>query len=155
SHMEEELDQIEQGKIQRNTVLDEFYGGFQQALQKAEIEMEAVKGTDTGEKCPKCGRPLVKRFSKKTGTSFLGCSGYKKLAPGTAPRPDDCDYTQPIGGEPRATPTVTDHTCPTCGKPMVQRMGSRGPFLGCSGYSEGCRTTMNIGPDGKPVLSAQ
>jgi len=147
SHMEEELDQIEEGKIGRNTVLDEFYGGFHQALQKAEVEMEALKGVETGEKCPKCGKPLVKRYSKKTGTSFLGCSGYSTK---------ECDYTQPIGGEgARPEPTVTDQMCPTCGKPMVQRMGSRGPFLGCSGYSEGCRTTMNIGPDGKPVLSAQ
>jgi DNA topoisomerase-1 len=156
SHMEEELDQIEQGKIERNTVLDEFYGGFHQALQKAELEMEAVKGVDSGEKCPKCGRPLVTRFSKKTGTSFLGCSGYKKLAAGATPGPDYCDYTQPSAGEgARPEPTITDQMCPTCGKPMVQRMGSRGPFLGCSGYSEGCRTTMNIGPDGKAVLSAQ
>jgi len=37
---------------------------------------------------------------------------------------------------------------------MIQRMGSRGPFLGCSGYPE-CRTTMNFDNDGKPVLASK
>jgi DNA topoisomerase-1 len=37
---------------------------------------------------------------------------------------------------------------------MVQRMGRRGPFLGCSGYPE-CKTTMNLDAEGKPVLSSR
>ena len=144
SHMEEELDQIEGQKAKRNDVLNEFYGGFSQALEKAQVEMEALKGVETGDKCPKCEKPLVQRFSKKNGTPFAGCSGYP-----------ECDFTKPIGDDPgRAAPTESDQVCPTCGKPMLQRMGPRGPFLGCSGYPE-CRTTMNITAEGKPVLSAQ
>ena len=37
---------------------------------------------------------------------------------------------------------------------MVQRMGKRGPFLGCSGYPE-CKTTMNFDAEGKPVLASE
>ncbi|MBL8799609.1 MAG: topoisomerase DNA-binding C4 zinc finger domain-containing protein, partial [Planctomycetia bacterium] len=145
SHMEEELDRVETKQVQRNDVLNEFYGPFSMALKEAEATMEAVKGTETGEKCPKCERPLVKRYSKKSGSSFLGCSGYSEGA---------CDYTRPIGGEDRPAPQETEHKCPTCGKLMIQRMGSRGPFLGCSGYPE-CKTTMNFDAEGKPVLAAR
>jgi DNA topoisomerase-1 len=37
---------------------------------------------------------------------------------------------------------------------MIQRMGRRGPFLGCSGYPE-CKTTMNFDAEGKPVVTAK
>jgi DNA topoisomerase-1 len=37
---------------------------------------------------------------------------------------------------------------------MIQRMGKRGPFLGCSGYPE-CKTTMNFDAEGKPVLASK
>src|SRR5262249_18260033 len=111
---------------------------------KAQNEMESVKTTATGEVCPKCGKPLLPRFSKKTGTSFLGCSGYP-----------ECDYTKPTGDEPaREAPVKTEHVCPNCGKPMLQRVGPRGPFLGCSGYPE-CRMTMNLDAEGKPVPTSR
>ncbi|OAI47767.1 DNA topoisomerase I [Planctomycetaceae bacterium SCGC AG-212-F19] len=144
SHMEEELDQIEERKTKRNNVLNEFYGPFNDAVTKANVEMEAVRGAETGEICPKCGKPLKKRFSKKNGTSFLGCSGYP-----------ECDFTKPEGDEPpREAPVQTEHVCPTCGKVMMQRVGPRGPFLGCSGYPE-CRMTMNLDAEGKPVPTSR
>jgi DNA topoisomerase-1 len=37
---------------------------------------------------------------------------------------------------------------------MLQRMGRRGPFLGCSGYPD-CKTTMNLDIQGKPVVSSR
>jgi DNA topoisomerase-1 len=142
SHMEEELDEIESRKIQRDVVLTEFYEPFRQSLQVAETKMPAVKGVETDEKCPKCGKPLVVRFSKVG--KFLGCSGYP-----------ECRYIKPREGEAaREAPIETEHPCPTCGKPMLQRMGRRGPFLGCSGYPE-CKTTMNFDAEGKPVLSSK
>jgi DNA topoisomerase I len=142
SHMEEELDQIEDHKAERDEVLREFYEPFQQALQVAETKLMA-----DAEKCPQCGKPLVERFSKSG--KFFGCSGYP-----------ECKYIKRRGdrggenGTPREPPKPTEHLCPTCGKPMVERMGSRGPFLGCSGYPE-CRTTMNLDDEGKPVLSSK
>jgi DNA topoisomerase-1 len=142
-HMEEELDLIETGKAHRDEVLGEFWEPFRQALEVAKTKMQAVKGVETDEKCPLCQKPLVTRYSTKTKSSFLGCSGYP-----------ECTYTKPVNGEGRAAPVPTEHKCPTCGKPMVQRMGARGPFLGCSGYPE-CRTTMNFDNEGKPVLATK
>jgi DNA topoisomerase-1 len=144
SHMEEDLDLIETGKIPRNEVLDEFYQPFSQALSIAQEKMPALKGIQTDEKCPKCDRSLVVQFSPKTGGQFLGCSGYP-----------ECKYIKPgEGEEARPEPLETEHKCPECGKPMLQRMGKRGPFLGCSGYPE-CKTIMNFDAEGKPVLASK
>ncbi len=146
SHMEEELDLIETKKAEYHDVLNEFYGPFSEALKAAEDKMPSKRGVETGEMCPKCGKPLVVNYSKKTGREFIGCSGFKE---------GGCKYIKPGEGEAaREEPIVTEHLCPACGKPMLQRMGKSGPFLGCSGYPE-CKTTMNFGEDGKPVLSAR
>jgi DNA topoisomerase-1 len=145
SHFEEELDEIETRKCQYVDVLNEFWGPFSEALRKAREKMPSKRGEETGEMCPKCGRPLVRNYSKKTRREFIGCSGFR----------EGCKYIKPAEGEaPREEPIETEHKCPTCGKPMLQRVGQRGTFLGCSGYPD-CKTTMNIGENGQPVLSAR
>src|SRR6202035_3361199 len=120
---------------------------FSTDLQKAETDMPAQKGQEIGEACPKCGRPLVKMFSKKTGSEFIGCSGWRdKEAP--------CPYKRTLDGKEIAGPELTDIICPTCGKPMMKAEGRFGLYLRCSGSPE-CKTTMNFGADGKPVLAAK
>jgi DNA topoisomerase-1 len=142
SHMEEEFDQIEERKIERDVVLTEFWAPFNESLETAKVKMQTLKGAETEEKCPLCGKPLVTRFSK--AGKFFGCSGYP-----------ECKYTKAPDGTPGAEmATTTEHNCPECGKPMIQRMGRRGPFLGCSGYPE-CKTTMNFDAEGKPVVTAK
>jgi DNA topoisomerase-1 len=107
--------------------------------------MPTKRGAETGEMCPQCGRPLVMYYSNKKGRSFVSCSGWK----------EGCDYVKPGEGEaPREKPVETEHACPTCGKPMLKRMGQRGEFLGCSGYPD-CKTTMNFDAEGKPQLAAK
>ncbi|MHB1422396.1 MAG: type I DNA topoisomerase [Gemmataceae bacterium] len=147
SRLEEELDQIETKQTRYNEVLNEFWGPFSAALKTAEDKMPALRGgVETGEMCPKCGKSLLRNYSKKTHRYFTGCSGFKDDPP--------CKYIKPEEGEEaRPQPVETEYKCPTCGKTMLERMGKTGPFLGCSGYPE-CKTTMNFGPDGKPVLSA-
>ena len=143
SHMEEDFDLVEAHKARRDEVLQEFYGPFRESLAAAETNMQTLKNAETDEKCPKCTKPMVFRFSKKTGSKFLGCSGYP-----------ECTYTKAGIGDEGPPVLETEYACPTCGKPMIQRMGSRGPFLGCSGYPE-CRTTMNFDAEGKPVLASR
>jgi len=146
SHFEEELDEIETGKCHYAEVLDEFWGPFSEALHKAQAEMPAQHGIPTGEKCPECGRDLLHLFSQKTGKQFIGCSGFK----------DDpaCRYIKPgEGEEARPQPQVTDIKCPACGKFMVRKEGRFGTFFTCQGAPE-CPTTMNLGPDGQPVVTA-
>jgi DNA topoisomerase-1 len=145
SHMEEDLDKIETEQMEYHQVLNEFWEPFSSELKAAEAEMPTQRGVETGEMCPLCGKPLVRNYSKKTRREFVGCSGFK----------EGCKYIKPAEGEaPREAPVETEYKCPTCGKPMLQRMGQRGPFLGCSGYPD-CKTTMNFDAEGKPVLSAQ
>ena len=141
SHMEDELDQIENAHLNWRGVLDEFYQPFALALKEAETKMPAVKGIETDEKCPNCGSVLVVRWSKMG--QFLGCSKYP-----------ECKYIKPREGEEDRTPQPTEHMCPDCGKPLLRRMGRYGPFLACSGYPE-CKTIMNFDAEGKPVPSAQ
>jgi DNA topoisomerase-1 len=148
SHFEEELDDIETAKCRYVDVLNEFWGPFSKALDEAEEKMPSKRGVETGEMCPKCGRPLVVNYSKKTRREFVGCSGFSD-------KENPCKYIKPgEGEEARPEPEVTDVTCPKCGKPMLKRMGRSGPFLGCSGYPD-CKTTMNFDAEGKPVLAAQ
>jgi DNA topoisomerase-1 len=137
-HMEEELDQIEERKYQRNEVLNEFYAPFEQQLKDAQEKILA-----DAEKCPRCGKALLERFSKRG--RFFGCSGYP-----------DCDYIKrpgQTGDEPRPAPKVTEIMCPKCGKAMVERTGRSGTFLGCSGYPD-CKVTMNYDAEGKPVVTS-
>lgn len=136
SHMETELDRIETDHIPRNAVLDEFYGPFKENLNEASEKLGA------SEKCPKCGKPIQERFSRRG--RFFGCSGYP-----------ECDYIKRPEGEAERKPAeVTEHACPTCSKPMLKRFGKGGPFLGCSGYPE-CKTTMNLTEEGGPVISSK
>ncbi len=145
SHFEDELDEIETGKFKYREVLDEFWGPFSTTLEKAKTDLP-VQRRETGEMCPKCGRPLVERMSAKLGRSFIGCSGWNQNP--------KCDYIKPREGEPeREGPTITDIPCPACGKMMVRKSGRFGVFFTCSGAPD-CPTTMNLGPDGKPVVTA-
>jgi DNA topoisomerase-1 len=152
SHMEEDLDKIETRDCQYVEVLQEFWDPFSKALEKADEEMPKQRGVETGEKCPKCGRPMLKLYSATRKDWFEGCSGFKE-------KENPCKYIKPREGEPeRPEPTVTEHKCPTCGRPMLLQQGKRGPFLGCSGFTDKenqCRTIMNFGPDGQPVLAAR
>ena len=83
----------------------------------------------TDKKCDQCGKPLVKRFGRRG--PFLACSGYP-----------DCKTTYSVDKEGkmvmRPPPQMTDKKCEKCSKPMLLRVGKRGPFLTCSGYPR-CR----------------
>ena len=138
SHMEDELDQIENAHLDWRAVLEEFYQPFSHSLKEAEVKMPAVKGVESEETCPQCGAPMVTRWSKRG--QFLGCSKYP-----------ECKYIKPRDDE-EAAVQETEHKCPECGKPMLLRQGRRGPYLSCSGYPD-CRVTMNFDAEGKPVPS--
>jgi DNA topoisomerase-1 len=145
SQMEEKLDLIEERKTEWHQVLDDFWGPFSRDLAEAQANMVGVKGVETGESCPLCGKPLVTKFSMKVkGHKFIGCSGWP-----------ECKYIKPREGEEaRPAPVETEHICPACGKTMVLIEGQWGPFLRCSGHPE-CKTKMNFNAEGKPVLAAK
>ncbi len=61
ARMEEELDEIEEGKMDWREAMSEFYERFQKDLEHAERHMTDIKRMEepTGEICEKCGKPLV------------------------------------------------------------------------------------------------
>ena len=145
SHFEEELDDIETGKCKYREVLDEFWGPFSESLKAALTDMAPAREI-LAEPCPKCGRPLEKRFSAKTGNSFIGCTGWKD-------KENKCVYKRDSSGKEIAGPEVTAIVCPACGKFMVKKEGRFGVFFTCEGAPE-CPTTMNLRPDGSTVVTA-
>ena len=140
SHMEEQLDRIEEQHLNWVEVLDEFYGPFKENLDRAHEEMTHAKAeTQPSEyTCPDCSKPLVYRFGKNG--RFLSCSAYP-----------DCKFASPCDREGKiCEPETTDHKCPNCDQPMILRKGRFGAFLGCSGYPE-CKTTQQMDKEGKPL----
>ncbi|MDD5238402.1 MAG: type I DNA topoisomerase, partial [Candidatus Omnitrophica bacterium] len=71
--MEEELDEIEEGKFDRNKVLSDFYQPFKTALDfaQANIKKEIVFSDQI---CDRCGKPMIVKWGRKG--KFLSCSGY-------------------------------------------------------------------------------
>jgi DNA topoisomerase-1 len=135
ARMEDELDEIEDGKLPWKTSVKEFWNRFEEDLDKAAGEMESYKaGIPTGQKCEKCGQgELLERISRHG--FFLGCNRYP-----------ECDFTQDlspeVGGEEVESEAKTEY-CDNCGKEMAIKRGRFGPFLACTGYPE-CKTTRRL-----------
>ena len=67
SHMEEELDQIEERKTEYRQVLDGVLGAVLDGARGGRRRRcRAAAASETGETCPQCGKPLVRNYSKKT-----------------------------------------------------------------------------------------
>ncbi|RIK64806.1 MAG: type I DNA topoisomerase [Planctomycetota bacterium] len=128
SHIEEDLDKIEEKEMEWHDVLHEFYDPFKESLAKAHEEMDAVRAEPSEYTCTACGKPMVYRFGKNG--RFLSCTGYP-----------DCKETRNVDrdGKP-IEPVVGAEPCETCGKPMIVRKSRTGLFLGCSGYPD-CSNT--------------
>ncbi len=137
SHMEEQLDKIEEQHLNWVQVLSEFYGPFKESLERAHDEMKHAKAETQPSDfdCPDCGKKLVYRFGKNG--RFLSCEAYP-----------DCKFAAPCDRDGNiAKPEETEHKCPNCGKAMILRKGRFGSFLGCSDYPE-CKTTQKVDKDG-------
>jgi len=82
--MEEELDEIEEGKRDWRDALGEFYERFTSDLTNAETHMTDIKRMEkpTDLICDKCGKPLVMKWGKHG--SFLACTGYPDFSPRNA-----------------------------------------------------------------------
>ena len=132
ARLEEELDEIEEGKLPWRESVREFWEKFIVDLDKAGDEMVSYKaGIPTGKKCEKCGEgELLERISRHG--FFLGCSRYP-----------DCDFIQDMSEElPEDTENKTEY-CENCGKEMAIKRGRFGTFLACTGYPD-CKTTRRM-----------
>ena len=114
ANMETLLDGVEDGAVKWKTIIANFYPDLEEAVQKAEKELEEVKVKEelSGENCELCGRPMYIKYGPHG--RFQACSGFP-----------DCRSTKPyfekIGIE-----------CPKCGKDIVLKKTKKGrKYFGC------------------------
>jgi len=117
--MEQQLDEIAEGKLEWENLLKEFYFPFMELVETAKENLENLKGItdeETDYICEKCGRKMMKKLGKYG--YFLACSGFP-----------ECRNTKPLplGKCPRQG----------CDGVIVERKTKRGrKFYGCSNYPE-------------------
>jgi DNA topoisomerase-1 len=133
--MEEELDEVETGEQEWHHVIRDFYEPFKTALAEADKIMGEQKiEVESDIPCEKCGRKMVVKWGRHG--KFLACPGYP-----------ECQNTRGLkettDGSIVPEDNSTDEKCPTCGGPMMFRMGRFGRFLACQRYPE-CKTTKAI-----------
>jgi DNA topoisomerase-1 len=147
ARMEEQLDKIEEGKLDWIQALKAFNKKFRVDLAKAEKEMRNVKQEEipTDEVCEKCGNQMVIRWGRFG--RFLACKGYP-----------ECKNTRELNGDngEAPEPETTEERCPKCDGAMVVKKGRFGRFLACSNYPD-CKTTrrIQVSEDGKVKAEAE
>ena len=128
--MEEDLDEIADGKLVWNEVLGEFYKLFEPRVKDAFSDMEKKAPTETGEVCPNCGNSLVVR--KGRYGEFIACSNYP-----------ECKY---VKKEEVEVKEIMD--CPNCGGKIVEKPTRKGKiFYGCNNYPK-CKFALWDKPTG-------
>jgi DNA topoisomerase I len=158
ARMEQELDEIEEGKLKWTQALHEFYGKFAKDLKTAEHEMRAAKqqAIPTSEICENCGSPMVIKFGRFG--QFLACSNYpecrttREVAKPSSADTDATNTAQSSSANAQQADGASGaeeeaETCELCGKPMALKRGRFGQFLGCTGYPD-CRNIRKIARSG-------
>ena len=129
AHMEQDLDKIAHGEMERDTLLREFYTMF-----KKDLETFAGKDVKKATQlldivCPECkNHNLLIRFGKSG--PFVACTGYPECK-------FTSNFTRTDNGSielVKAETKVLEEKCPKCSEPMRQLVGRFGPFVACSGY---------------------
>ena len=119
ANMEGLLDMVEEGKVEWKEVIRNFYPDLEEAVKKAEQELETVKIEDevTDVICEECGRNMVIKYGPHG--KFLACPGFPECR-NTKP------YLEKIGVP-----------CPLCGKDVVIRKTKKGrKYYGCENNPE-------------------
>ena len=149
ARLEEELDEIEEGKEKWTDTLADFYKKFQKDLKYAEKHMENIKRMEkpTDEKCERCGAPLVIKWGKHG--SFYACSTYDKEDPNTCTFTKENPINLPDLDSADVQETSQEEYCENCGRVMVLKRGRFGQFMACTGYPD-CKTTRRL-DQGKKV----
>jgi DNA topoisomerase-1 len=125
SHIEEELDEIAEGRIPWTQVCKEFYDPFKKHLDEKELSVEKhVEISQT--LCPHCGKPMIIKFGRMG--KFLACPDPENKF--TMPLPEEAAKIKELEEK------TKDERCPLCGAPMKVKRGRFGYFLGCSRYPE-------------------
>ncbi len=140
AQMEDELDEVAEGKLKWVQALKDFYGPFSENLKLAETHMKEIKRqvVETEFLCEKCGSKMNLKFGRFG--EFLACSKYpdckgtmniKRLTNGTFEPIKASDLSEPYPG-----------ACEKCNSPLTLRKawtGSR--YIACQKYKDECTFT--------------
>lgn len=122
ANLERVLDEIASGKVDWKEIMRSFYPYFNNAVLKAEKEVQNIDLTETTDiPCEKCGTPMVIRYGKYG--KFLGCPNFP-----------ECNFTKPWYEE-------TDIHCPLCGgKVLIKKTKKGRTYYGCENNNDdnGC-----------------
>ncbi|MBO4901630.1 MAG: type I DNA topoisomerase [Lachnospiraceae bacterium] len=119
ANLEMLLDEVEEGEVDWKTIIENFYPDLDEAVNKAEEELEhvSIRDEESDEDCELCGRRMVIKYGPHG--KFLACPGFPECR-NTKP------YLEKIGIK-----------CPECGKEIVIRKTKKGrKFYGCESGTE-------------------
>jgi len=133
--MERELDLVERGEEEWKHTVSNFYSLLQQYLERAEKEIEVLKGKGikTDIKCPLCGGEVVIKIGKNG--EFVACGNYP-----------ECSFSSDFKKEKDGKIVLRsdekiDGKCPQCGSSLLVRWTKKGQrFVACSSYPS-CKWT--------------
>jgi DNA topoisomerase-1 len=134
ANMEQDLDKIANGDLERDKLLHSFYKTFQKDLKKFIGKDGAKKKQpiETNVLCPTCKKHnLSIRFGR--AGEFLGCMGYPECTFTSNFKRNEAGEIELVEQE---GPQELDEKCPQCGKPLRRLIGKYGPFISCSGYPD-------------------
>jgi len=121
--MEDELDEIEEGRLGKVKVLQNFYEPFKASLEyaQANIKKEVITSDQI---CVLCGKPMIVKWGRKG--KFLSCSAFP-----------ECKFSKSI---------TSGVKCPEpeCGGELIERRSTRGFFYGCSNFPKCCHTSRTL-----------
>ena len=126
SELERSMDEISEGRISKDSVVDrsrdvlrQVYGHLESSQEKfADIVWDGIREDSVLGPCKKCGNNLTVRRAKKSGKRFAGCSGYP-----------ECDQTYSLPPRGEIIPLGT--LCDACGSPEIKVVGGRRPWITC------------------------
>ncbi|MBI2353182.1 type I DNA topoisomerase [Candidatus Dependentiae bacterium] len=154
AHMEDDLDKIAQGTLQRDTLLKEFWASF-------EKDLDAFRGKDEqGKKktleqtdidCPSCKKNKLAVRLGKSG-SFIGCLGFPECTFTSNFKRNEDGSIQLIEIE---QPTLLEEKCPQCSSQLRKLKGRYGEFISCSGYPKCKFIKQNIAHFACPLCSGK
>ncbi len=149
--MENDLDEIADGKIKWVPIIKEFYMPFKNNLTKKydEVKKDDLINEESDEVCEKCGEPMIVKIGRYG--KFLACSGFPKCRNIKSLKKEVAKNGEEEGGNPdvksgsrlnvgKKPDEKSDEVCEKCGEAMVIKEGKFGKFLACSGFPK-CKNT--------------
>ncbi len=126
SELERSMDEISEGRISKDSVVDRSRDVLRQVYEHlessqeefADIVWDGIREDSVLGPCKNCGKNLTIRRAKKSGKRFAGCSGYP-----------ECDQTYSLPPRGEIIPLGT--LCDVCGSPEIKVVGGRRPWITC------------------------